>query len=369
MSLMASDPESSLALFAVIMAGGSGQRFWPISRAESPKQLIGLLGEKSLLRRSFDRIRPLTGLERIIVVTNQSIAQSVARELPELPARSILAEPIKKNTAPCILLAAILIKKLSQDAVMAAMPADHYIGDEEGFRSVVKAAAHFAQSEDHLITLGIRPTRPETGYGYIKVGRKIGETKAGSLFRADEFTEKPSFERARAYVESGKYLWNSGVFIWRVGAILEEMSKYLPELAEKFSSIESALGSENEAQAIYDAYSSIKGISVDFGVMEKSKKVAVIPCELSWHDVGSWRSLGEMLAGDEAGNVCVGPNINIDSHGCVIYSPDKLVATIGLRDIVIVVAPDAVLVCPKEKDQEIRKIVERLKEKGLEEHV
>lgn len=366
---MGFDSEKGPPLFAVIMAGGSGQRFWPISRAESPKQIIGLLGEKSLLRRAFERIEPLTGLERTIIVTNQSIAQRVAQELPELPSRNILAEPLKKNTAPCICLAAKLIKMLNPDAVMVAMPADHFIGDEEGFRKIVKAAAQFAQKSGLLITLGIKPTRPETGYGYIKVGPKIGETDVGGVFGVDEFAEKPPLKRAKAYVESGKYLWNSGVFIWRAATVFEEMSKYLPDIMEKFSSIEKALGSQNEARAIYDVYSSIEGISIDYGVMEKSKNVAVIPCELSWCDVGSWGSLGEILGADELGNVCVGPNVMIDSRGCVIFSPNKLVTTIGLEDIVVVVAPDAVLVCLKEKAQEIRKIVERLNEMGLEEHI
>jgi len=352
-------------LYAVIMAGGKGTRFWPYSREKRPKQFLNIVGKGSMLQQTIERIRPLIEPEKILIVTAQEQVEETRRQLPDLPGQNILIEPQGKNTAPCLGLAAVYLHRYDPHGVMCALPADHYIEKEEEFREVISRAHEFLQGEDYLITLGIQPSRPETGYGYIEVGRELKVLGDKKIHQANRFLEKPDAELARRLVDSGGYLWNSGMFIWRISSLLREIETHLPAMYEGLQRISSALATPQEKETIREVYEGLTAISIDKGVMEKASGIAVIPCQLGWNDVGSWTSLYDLLSVDESGNIVRGDHIGIDSRGCLIMGGERLIATVGLQDVMIIETEDVLLICPRGEGQRIRELVDQLRDRGL----
>lgn len=351
-------------LYAAILAGGIGSRFWPLSRETTPKQLLKVVGDESLLKSTIRRLGPLVPSERVLIVTNSRQAEIIRLHL-SYEGRSFspgyIIEPMGRNTAPAIALAAFEIAREDPEAIMAVLPADHVIKDGKRFIESMKAAAEVACA-GHLVTFGIIPTSPETGYGYIKakpkVFRKIG---AFSVRKVDRFVEKPDIRRARRYVKDGGYFWNSGIFVWKASRILEEIKAHLPGVYRRLADVDGA-------EALAEAYSGIEDISIDHGILEKSDDVVVIPANFPWSDMGSWSSFGEILKKDGQGNIVKGRVVDIGSENSVIIGCDRVVATIGLKDFILVDTPDATLVCPKERSQEVKEVVATLKKKGYIEH-
>ncbi len=351
-------------LYAAILAGGIGSRFWPLSRSTTPKQLLKVVGDESLLRSTIRRLSPLVSPSRISIVTNAHQAEIIRLHLSyggKAMTPGFCIEPVGRNTAAAIALAAFDLYRRDPDAVMAVLPADHVIEDGKAFREALKAA-FVAAGEGHIVTFGIKPTRPETGYGYIKAGKKTIKKVDGFPVQAVErFVEKPDLARAKKYLKDGGYYWNSGIFLWRADRIIEEMRLHLP-------SIYKALKDVADPAAIAEAYKSIEEISIDHGILERAKDVVVLPASFPWSDMGSWSSFGEIIKPDANGNIIKGRVVDIDSHDSIILGCDRAVATIGLKDYIIVDTPDATLVCPKDRAQEVKEIVNVLKKKGYMEH-
>ncbi len=349
--------------FAVIMAGGSGTRFWPLSRRSRPKQLLAIVDHDSLLQQTVARMRGLVPPERIVVVTGREHAAAVRRQLPGVPAENILVEPVGRNTAPCIALAAEWIHRRSPASVMAVMPSDHAIGDATAFRRTVRRAFAVAEEAEVLVTLGIRPAHAETGYGYIKLGAAIDEG-VPRVFRVARFREKPPAAVARRFVASGRYLWNAGIFVWRTAVIRAAVQRHLPRVGEPLR--RARLGGRRRSVAPASLYRSLPSVSIDVGVMEPaatrsgSPGVAVVACDFGWSDVGNWAALARVWGRDRAGNAARGRTTLLESSGLTVYAGTRLVATLGLQDLVIVDTPDALLVCPASRAQDVRLVVAEL---------
>ncbi len=357
-------------MYIVILAGGSGTRFWPLSRARRPKQLMSILGGKSMLQRTVERVLPLSP-DRVMVVTNAMQAAETALQLHPYMADvpiDIIEEPVGRNTAPAIGLAAAVIRRHQADGLMVVLPADHYITDEDEFRRTVRRGVSSAMS-GRLLTMGIVPTRPETGYGYIEADAVPGGTEPYPVKR---FVEKPDMAKALEFLEAGSFYWNSGMFIWRADEILLRMKEHMPSLSSALEGMNLS-GDKWELsglkQQVQDIYQNIPGESIDYGIMEKAAGVVMLPCSFGWSDVGSWDALPEVAPDVGAGNVVInaGEFMNIESSGCIVYGGEKLVALLGVDDVVVVNTADALMLCRKGRTQEIRKIVQELKNRGLEE--
>jgi mannose-1-phosphate guanylyltransferase len=358
-------------LHPVVMAGGSGTRFWPLSRRARPKQFLALAGDVPLLRATVDRLPPLADPGDVLVVCGPAHAREARRMLPKLPKANLLVEPCARNTAPCVGLAALHVARRDPAGVMAMLPADHHVGRPGAFRDALGAAARVA-AEGSIATIGIRPSRPETGYGYLKVGAPLavkGRTKKGlAPLAVERFVEKPDEATAAGYLASGDYLWNSGIFAFRADVILEEIRRAMPELALRLGEIGAAIGTAGYAKALAHAFPACPSVSIDYGVMEKSERIAVIPAEFGWSDVGSFAALPDVREKDRAGNVAEGEALIFDGKdNVVLASGGRPVAVIGLDDVIVVDAGDAVLVCRKDRAQDVRKAVEELKRRGREE--
>lgn len=353
-------------LYAVIMAGGAGTRFWPLSRRRHPKQLLDLVGGASLIRQTVDRIRPRVPPERTIVVTGAEHAEGLRAEIPEIPRENLLVEPVGRGTAAAIGLATVVVRARDAQASLAVLPSDHYIRDQDGFLKAVEAARDVASEGDYLLTLGMKPTAPETGYGYIRVGERLRVVRDHPVHRVDRFIEKPDRARAEAYVADGRYLWNGGMFVWRVDTILEAIRQHLPETFEGIAEIGLALSAGDFMEAVRRVYFRLPDVSIDTGVLEKAGNVLVLPTEVGWHDVGSWAALEDLLPRRDGDNVGIGEHVAVDTRGCIVYSPGKVVATVGVEDLVIVETEDALLVCRKDQVQELRRVIEALEERRLE---
>ncbi len=359
-------------MYAVILAGGSGTRFWPVSRAALPKQLISVVDGPTMLQRTVERILPLKP-KRLIVVTNALQADETERQLAPYRRRlpvSVVPEPVGRNTAPAIGLAASIIAAHDPQAVMAVLPADHFIRDEEGLRESLEMAAVAARN-GYLVTLGIEPTRPETGYGYIEADISM---RGEGPYPVARFVEKPQMKQALEYIEAGNYFWNSGMFVWRADVILEEISNHVPQLGEALEQLRfggdvwDTADLETQIEAIYPALASQ---SIDYAVMEKSDKVKMVAADIGWSDVGSWSAIPEVVeAGDDASFVVnCAAHISVESTGCVISGNKGVVATIGVNDLVVVSSGDCVLVCPRERAQDVKLVVDQIKEKGLDRYL
>lgn len=363
------------SVYVAIMAGGGGTRFWPWSREKRPKQILPILSKRSMIQETVDRIRSFASPENIFIVASRCHAEELHRQVPQIPRSNLLIEPLGRNTAPCLGLAALHIQRLNPEAVMVALPADHFIANRRGFLRTLKAAVEAAKKWNFLITLGIRPTEPETGYGYIQKGETFGKVKGMEIFRAQAFREKPTLRTAKAYLRQGNYLWNSGMFIWRVEVFLEALAKFLPRLYGEMMTLKTSLGTPREGRALERFYARIKPISVDYGIMEKANNVSLIEAQFLWNDVGSWASLGKIWPKDKDGNAVPacrqagrGRILAIDSSGCLIRGEEKLIVVLGLKDMVVVEAGDAFLVCPWERSQEVRRILKALKSRGWKEY-
>ncbi len=359
-------------MYAVIMAGGSGTRFWPMSREKMPKQLLKIGGEDTLIQQTVDRVLPLIDRKSVFIVTNQGIAGDIERQLAERFggswAQNFIREPQAKNTAPALGLSAVHLNRIDPEGIMIVLSADHAIKNPGAFLSCLSAAAGAAR-QGYLVTLGIKPGRPETGYGYIKAGAACSEPGISGVFRVERFVEKPDRPTAEEYLRSGQYYWNSGMFVWKVSTFLEEVARHMPALNDGLREIQKAIGSGREADTIREVFSRLPSESVDYGIMEKTSRAAVVPADIGWSDVGSWTALEEVTEKDGQGNIITGNVINIGSTDSVIYADQRLVATIGLKDAVVVDTPDATLVCTKERAQDVKKVVDELKKRNAEEHV
>ena len=355
-----------LSLYGVIMAGGRGARFWPLSRERLPKQLVKLFGPQTLLERTVERLSPLIPLERLLVVTGADQARAIRRHLPDLPRENVLVEPEGRNTAPCIGLAACEIARRERGAAMGVFPADHLIAQEEAFRKLLGKAAGLLKSRpEALVTFGMQPTHPATGYGYIKQGAEVARAGKQPVHSVEAFVEKPDVATARRYLKDKRYLWNGGIFLWRVDTIRAAFEAYLPEMARGLEEIDEALGRRDVAKRLKSIYPRLPATSIDYGVMERTDAALVIQSDVGWSDVGSWKSLADLLEADEKSNVAVGHHVELETSGTVVFAPRHLVATIGVDDLIIVVTDDAVLVCNKDQDQDVRQLVDSLRARGL----
>lgn len=360
-------------VYPVIMAGGSGTRFWPLSRQLFPKQLLKIIGDETLIQQTMRRVVTAAPPERVMISTNPAQAESIRVQLSgwkDALKDNFVLEPEGRNTAPAIGLVALELLRRDPDAVMLVVPADHIVKGQKDFDDAVELAAELAQ-KDLLVTFGIKPIRPETGYGYIKPDGKAVLGKRGKLkgYRVGRFVEKPNAVKAAQYLKAGDFYWNSGMFIWRAATILEEIRRHQPALARGIDGIGRLIRQNATRTAIDEAYRRLPSISIDNGVMEKSDKAAVVPVTFKWSDVGSWGSLDEVAAKDKAGNVVGGRVVDIGSERSVVYGDRRVVATIGLTDMVVVDTPDATLVCPKSRAQDVKQIVDILKQQGAPEHL
>jgi mannose-1-phosphate guanylyltransferase len=359
-------------MYIVILAGGSGTRFWPLSRVARPKQLISITGDSSMLQRTVERILPLNP-KRILVITNHLQADETKRQLLSYDSVPIdvIAEPVGRNTAAAIGLAAALVTTYDPSGIMVVLPADHFIKNEKVLRDTITFAGESAR-RGFLITLGIMPSRPETGYGYIEaeINLHVSDNLQGP-FPVRRFVEKPPLVEAVRYLNEGNFFWNSGMFVWRADTILEEMAAYMPAFHEKLLQSGVAIGTILLKEQIASLYQDIESLSIDYAIMEKSSRVLMVPVEMGWSDVGSWSALPEVIEPDNNGTVCVNAagHIAVDSSNCLIYSDQKMVATVGVNNIVIVSTPDAILICDKERCQDVKKVVEQLGTAGLTEYL
>jgi len=359
-------------MYAVIMAGGSGTRFWPLSREKMPKQLLKIGGIDTLIQETVGRVLPLIPKENIFVVTNNGLADDIDRQLSArfdgTWAANIIIEPEARNTAPALGLAALHLRRIDPDAIMVVLAADHSIRKTDEFLSLIKTASAAAKM-DYLVTLGIKPNRPETGFGYIKAGKPCEGQGIGSVCKVEAFVEKPNLETAKEYVEQGSYYWNSGMFVWKTSTFLDEIKKLQPALYQALMEIQESIGSDRESTVVANVFKKLDSISIDYAIMEKTSRAAVIPADIEWSDVGSWSALDEVSDRDASGNIISGNVIDFGSKDSIIYAEKRLVATIGLHDTIVVDTPDATLVCSKDKAQDVKKIVEELKKRKSEEHL
>jgi mannose-1-phosphate guanylyltransferase len=343
-----------MAVHAVIMAGGRGERLWPLSTPGMPKQLhsFGMAG--SLLRSTYGRMSGITVSERVYAVTNAEIAGKVQEQLPEVPAENILVEPVGRNTAPCIAYAALAISRKDPDAVMAVFPADHLVADHARFTEAISFGIDMLRDHPELlITLGMVPNHPETGYGYIAPGEVIAGDREHRLHRVVTFREKPDLETAKEYIDNG-FLWNAGMFLWRADTILDAFRAHLPRLYSHLSAMASRAAIRTED--VREFYEKVEAVSIDYGVMEKASDAGVIPAEFGWNDIGSWDALGKILPGDMNGNVINGDALLHESSGSVVWSTEKKVVLLGIQDLVVVEGEEAILICPRKRSQDIGRI-------------
>ena len=350
------------------MVGGSGTRLWPVSRAKRPKQTMRIGSEDSLLVGSHKRAKALAGQEGVLFVATELLGGVIRGEIPRLPEGSLVLEPEGRDTAACIGLAAVHVLHRDPDGVMIVMPADHLISPVEAFVAVAKAAAEVAERERSLVTIGIVPRGPATAYGYVHRGASLDLDVGRPAYEVSEFREKPDEATAREYVDSGEYYWNSGIFAWRADVILKEIETHLPEHHRLLSEIAAKIGTPEEAEVARRVYHDIPKISIDYGVMERAGKVAVVEADFSWDDVGSWTAYAAHLKRDADGNDVEGEFIGIDCRDCIVVSPPgKPVAAVGIEGLVVIDTPDALFICPRSRDQDVKKIVAKLKEAGREE--
>lgn len=350
-----------MSLYAMILAGGAGTRFWPLSREQYPKQLLKLLGDATLLQQTLQRVAPLIPPERTVVITQEGLAEEVRRQIP--PRVSLLTEPCGRNTAPAAILAALWVSRRDPEAVMVILPSDHVIKNRRSFLSLLKTADRASRS-GYLVTFGIPPEGPETGYGYLKRGAPLPHK---NVYRVDRFVEKPTRSRAQRFLSTGRYYWNSGVFVFQASTLLTEAKRFVPQIARQLTPVAADLGTPKGQERLKEVYPGLPAISLDHGIMEKTDRAVLIPAHVGWSDVGSWSALQKVVRTDKKGNLLVGHVLDLGSEGSVLFGDKRLVATIGLKDMVVVDTEDATLVCPKERAQEVKAVVEILKTRKAQE--
>lgn len=343
------------------MAGGRGERFWPLSTPETPKPFHKLIGDKSMLQRCVERIRPLFE-DDILLILESSHLELAKSQLPYIPDENYIIEPVGRDTAACIGLASIYLKRFAPEAIMVVLAADHHIPDEAEFAKTLNAGIDFLRENDSITTLGIEPDRPEIGYGYIERGEEVANLDGFGIYKVERFVEKPDIDTARQYLESRKYYWNSGMFLWRNSLIQRLLSQFMPDHYRRLKVIAGSIGTPEEQQTLEQEFSQLEKISIDFGVLEKAEDVFVIPASFKWDDVGTWTSLRRVLSPDENGNISRGKFLGLETQDCVICAQDQLIATMGVKDLVIVQANGKVLVTTKECAPDLKKLVHLCKE-------
>lgn len=348
-------------MIAVILAGGRGERFWPRSRQRLPKQFLAISGAETMLQATVRRVARLVPPERILLVTAREFGELAREQAPELPAENFLLEPCGRDTAAAIGWAALEAERRDPESVMAVLPADHVIGDADAFLDVLQAAHLLAGRRECLVTIGVRPTRPEAGFGYIRRSADYVEVGRHRAHRVLRFVEKPDCATAEAFVRSGEYLWNSGVFVWKPAVIRGAIEASLPEVHHALQRIRAALGAPGEAGVVAAEYARLPQVSIDYGVMERAEQVYVIPGEFGWHDAGSWNALADILPRDENGNVARGETLLVDARGCVVDGGRRLVAGLGLENLVIVDADDVLFICPRHRARELKDFIPALR--------
>lgn len=358
-----------MTVTAVIMAGGKGERFWPKSRTNLPKQFLNISGSKSMIQQCVSRLQKYIEIDKIFVVTNELYAELIKAQIPALPYENIIIEPIGRNTAPCVGLASIIIEERFPDSAMIVLPSDHIIKNEDEFLHILKTAVDVSQQGQNLVTLGIEPTYPETGYGYIESTNDVRELNGLLVHKVEKFVEKPDFDTATSYVEAGNYYWNSGIFVWRTSVIRRYIELHMPEMHGVLETMKASFEHCDRNEVIRAEFPKMPDQSIDYGIMEKVKDIYVIPCVFGWDDVGSWTALERINETDENGNVVRGNTLNIDTKGCIIESNGKLVATLGVEDLIIVETDDVTLICNKEKAQEIKSLIKELRIQKLEHYL
>lgn len=352
---------------ALIMAGGRGERFWPKSRKSLPKQFLSLTDDgRTMIQLTVERIRPLIDLEDIYISTNRAYRGLVMEQLPGIPPENILCEPVGRNTAPCIGLGAVHIAKKYEDAVMMVLPSDHLIKYNQMFLNALKDGGSIAEKGKNLVTIGITPDYPETGYGYIKF---LPQQADGNAYAVDRFVEKPDMETAKEYLESEEYLWNSGMFIWKVSTILDNMKSMLPDLHQGLLNIAEAIGTDKQEMVLEKVFPELESVSIDYGVMEKAENIFILPGVFGWDDVGSWLAVERIQKSNESGNVVTGNIITINSKNNIIQGGKKLIAAVGLENLIIVDTEDATLICDKGSTPDIKLVLENLKICNREEYL
>ncbi|MNW40493.1 Alginate biosynthesis protein AlgA [compost metagenome] len=358
-----------MTITCVIMAGGKGERFWPKSRTNLPKQFLNISGNKSMIQQSITRLEKMVDIEQIFVVTNGLYAELIKAQIPHLPHDNIIIEPIGRNTAPCIGLASIIIDEKFPDSTMIVLPSDHIIENEDGFIKILQTAAEVAQENESLVTLGIQPSYPETGYGYIESTDQKQVVNELDVLKVKKFVEKPDQSTAEAYLAAGNYYWNSGIFIWRTQVIRKYIQQLMPEMHDILETMRAAFGSSNLNEVIENEFIKMPDQSIDYGIMEKVDNIHVIPCIFGWDDVGSWTALERINDLDENGNVIKGNILNLDTKRCIIESNGKLIATLGIEDLIIVDTEDVTLICNKDKAQEVKLLLKELRMQKLEQYL
>ncbi|WP_018130797.1 mannose-1-phosphate guanylyltransferase [Effusibacillus pohliae] len=350
----------------IVMAGGKGERFWPLSRSQWPKQFLTIAGNRSMLQMTVDRLRKLAPLDRIYIVTNVSYRNIVKLQLPELPEENIFLEPVGRDTAACIGLAACKVAVRDPNSELLIVPADHYVDDEQAFVDSIQEGRLVLRATRGIVTLGIKPAYPETGYGYMQVSMRT-EDRIFSGYKVERFLEKPNRETAEFFIRQPNYYWNSGMFLWHTDTIERMIARFLPDLHKGLETIRPALGSREETAVIEQVYPRLPAISIDYGVMEKADNIHMIPCDFGWNDVGSWGALDKISERDMYDNVIQGNVINLDTHDCIIHSVGgKLIATLGIENMIIVDTEDITLVCSKYRSQHIKDLIQELKRQKLE---
>ena len=364
--------DEKLKVHAVIMAGGRGTRFWPRSRTRTPKQLLNIVGKETMLEQTVERLLHLVPAQHIWTVTNTQQAAAVKKQLHAAARKRVLAEPVGRNTAAAIALAALHIRHAAKgDALMAVLPSDHFISDTEKYHRVVRAALEVAREHGRMVVLGIPPTRPETGFGYVERMGDALHSLGFPVYAVRRFTEKPALDLAEQYVASGDYHWNAGMFFWRVSTFLDNLKRFLPKTHEALESLAENIGKKTYERHLRAIYPKLENISVDYAILENatrqegSPRVFVIPAEVGWSDIGSWAAVYELLAKQPGDNFLAGNGLTLDATGNFLYSPSKFVAAIGIRNLIVVDTPDALLIVPRERAQDVARLVKSLEERKL----
>ncbi|OGL42990.1 MAG: hypothetical protein A2161_04705 [Candidatus Schekmanbacteria bacterium RBG_13_48_7] len=340
------------------MAGGRGTRFWPLSRKHKSKQVLRLIGNRTMIQEAVIRLLPVILPENIYIVTGTILKETIRKQVPLIPPENILVEPVGRNTAPCIGFALIkIMQQFKEDPIIVVTPSDHIIEDVAGFQNVLRNGIASVSNDRYIATLGIMPTNPETGYGYIHIDKKESKSAGLEYWHVREFIEKPDFETAKKFLNSGEYLWNSGMFIFSASTMLAAFQDHLPTMHSQLMTMMEAGGKKDEEHVTNEIFSMFERISIDYGIMEKAKNIIALRCDFGWCDMGSWGALYKVFPKDKHGNVIIGHNLAISTENTIIFSPEKFVATVGLRDIIVVETEDATLVCHRDFTQDVNKIV------------
>ncbi len=358
--------------YAVIMAGGVGTRFWPRSRERSPKQFLEILGGGTMIENTLSRLQPLVDPNNMYVVTNRMQAEMVRHLVPGMPVSNVLAEPIGRNTAAAVGLSALWINRVDPDGVMVVSPADHIDQNTDEFLRILRLAVRVAEEKDALVTIGIKPTHPETGYGYIQSAEEEidrNEFRSQGVYRVKTFAEKPNLETAEKFLQSGDFLWNSGIFAWKASVILREIELHLPDLHEQLLAIGKSIGSATYDQTLEHGYRIIRSLSVDYGIMEKAGNVFVVKGDFGWSDVGSWDEVVRLSPKDNAGNSIRGKTMLVDSKNNYVDAGNKIVAAIGVDDLIVISTDDSILICKKGRSQEVKEVVDFIRRKQMNEYL